>query len=116
MKKFYLALVILASQQAFADTLVCKLSTNNEGFSITENVPQQGQATITWSNDSSVVRFTKRKTVNGPFVTLEKTYFHPYYDVKVSSTNGPRRYEPFFSGILSAEMQQPKEVFCKAVP
>lgn len=121
MKNVLIALVLIVAQQsALAATLNCTVDGGGEkdSFTIVENVPQVGLATLTWaSGDSSVTTFLQKNYAGGCMGVTDKTYFHPYYTVNIKASEGlPRtRCAGMFSGYegsISAEMQVPKGITC----
>ncbi|MNT06135.1 hypothetical protein D3C72_1407890 [compost metagenome] len=122
MKKSFIALAfIISHQSALAATLECTLNGDDgkDSVTITENVPQVGLATLTWSQgDSSVVTFSEKITTGGCLEFTEKTYFHPYYTLNISAKKGMKQTRcagmiSGYSGFFSGEMQPPKRLTCK---
>ncbi|MFS4460460.1 hypothetical protein [Bdellovibrio sp. HCB2-146] len=91
MKKSFVALVLVISQQsAMAETLKCTVNGDAKKiFTVAEDVPQVGLATLSWaSGDSSVVTFSEKTHGWGCYTSTEKTYAHSDFKVNMSTKEG----------------------------
>lgn len=116
--------MLLASPlMAKADVLHC-LTERKSAFTIKENVPEKGLATLKFKDGESIVKFTETvghsPTKVGSFKTVTKTYFDFYYEIEVKGKIhvfaseedlNPGSYKGFHVG----EMQSPKSVTCQVV-
>ncbi len=121
MKKLVLILgttlgTILAVQ-AQAGTLECAKVGTRQSFTIQENVPSLGLATVIEGVNQTVMNFTETVTGGGCFILHKKEFFHPYFDIHLSQEIGKDNtrcagMDSGISGFQNAEMQAPVELKC----
>ncbi len=106
--------------------LACKFEESSASFTITENAPSAGFATISDADGETQVRFTEiwNTESNGCLkVTIERRYQHPYFSYFLSAsylagepnTRCSGSLPTYYTGSYRGEMQKPKSISCQVL-